>query len=102
MMTGNQKGYEDINSQRKVETNYKFTWSEGMVDDIEKKIHEFGGEEDIEEEDESGEMSESEPILDIFEGGDERTRPSAHESRISTGGEQSSDESGDISKRDEL
>lgn len=102
MMTGNQKGYEDINSQRKVETNYKFNWSEEMVDDIEKKIHEYGGEEDIEEKDESAEMTESEPILDIFEGGDERTRPSAHESRISTG-EQSSDESGDdISKREEL
>ena len=102
MMTGNQKGYEDINSQRKVETNYKFNWSEEMVDDIEKKIHEYGGEEDLEEEDESAEMTESEPILDIFEGGDERTRPSAHESRISTG-EQSSDESGDdISKREEL
>eukprot|EP00092_Neocalanus_flemingeri_P062552 GFUD01075481.1.p1 GENE.GFUD01075481.1~~GFUD01075481.1.p1 ORF type:complete len:113 (-),score=48.41 GFUD01075481.1:142-480(-) len=47
MMTGNIQGYEDINSQRKVENNYKFSWSENLVDDIEKKIEGLGGEEYI-------------------------------------------------------
>jgi len=46
MMTGNIQGYEDINSQRKVENNYKFTWKEESMDDIEEKIKQLGGGDD--------------------------------------------------------
>ena len=41
MMTGNIQGYEDINSQRKFENNYKFNWDEDVIEDVEQKILEF-------------------------------------------------------------
>merc|ERR1712106_848073 len=43
MMTGNIQGYEDIDSQRKAESSYKFHWNENMIEDIESKISSLGG-----------------------------------------------------------
>ena len=85
MMTGNIQGYEDINSQRKVENNYKFSWNEDMAEDIEKRIDGFGEEDAVTEN-----QNEPEEIvlthdtigLDIYEGGDERKRPSSAATEI--------------------
>eukprot|EP00092_Neocalanus_flemingeri_P041159 GFUD01044817.1.p1 GENE.GFUD01044817.1~~GFUD01044817.1.p1 ORF type:complete len:956 (+),score=375.88 GFUD01044817.1:80-2947(+) len=87
MMTGNIQGYEDINSQRKVENNYKFSWSEDLVEDIEKKIEGLGGEEyishgerNIKHQNEPEEVALTDSgnnVIDIYEGGDQRSRPSS-------------------------
>lgn len=89
MMTGNMQGYEDINSQRKVENNYKFSWNEQMVDDIEKKIDGLGGElpestDVIQDQNEPEEivLTDGANILDIFDGGDQRERPSSASNRM--------------------
>eukprot|EP00092_Neocalanus_flemingeri_P041154 GFUD01044812.1.p1 GENE.GFUD01044812.1~~GFUD01044812.1.p1 ORF type:complete len:601 (+),score=262.34 GFUD01044812.1:1153-2955(+) len=86
MMTGNIQGYEDINSQRKVENNYKFSWREDLVEDIERKIEGLGGEEyvsdgehkveQLHEPDEDA-LTDSGNVIDIYEGGDQRSRPSS-------------------------
>jgi len=86
MMTGNVQGYEDINTQRKVENNYRFSWSEDMVEDIEKKIEGMGGEDseaegkhEIEHVNEPEEvvLTDTDNVLDIYEGGDQRSRQSS-------------------------
>ena len=85
MMTGNIQGYEDINSQRKVENNYKFNWNEDMVDDMEKKIHGFGEEDAVTENQNEPEeivLTDDTIVLDIYEGGDERQRPSSAATEI--------------------
>jgi len=110
MMTGNIQGYEDINSQRKVENNYKFSWNENMVEDIENKIDGFDGLErdtaevydnDIEQEEVL--LTDDQSPLDIYEGGDERGRPSSFTTEISEneGYEQSTEEE-EGQDRDEL
>merc|ERR1719427_1707131 len=38
MMTGNVEGYEDIESVRRDEENYGFSWSEEVLEEIERKI----------------------------------------------------------------
>merc|ERR1719244_1189518 len=88
MMTGNMQGYEDINSQRKVENNYKFSWNEQMVDDIEKKIDGLGGEPteaDVTQDQNEPEeivLTDGANVLDIFDGGDQRERPSSASNRM--------------------
>jgi len=110
MMTGNIQGYEDINSQRKVENNYKFSWNENMVEDIENKIDGFDGlerdtaevnENDIEQEEVV--LIDDPSPLDIYEGGDERRRPSSFTTEISEneGYKQTTEEEED-QERDEL
>merc|ERR1712106_487741 len=110
MMTGNIQGYEDIDSQRKVENNYKFSWNEGMVEDIEKKIDEFT-EEDSETVKVDENKIEPEEIVttydpspfDIFEGGDERQRPSSFTTEINKSEEEEMSAEEEIDQeRDEL
>ena len=87
MMTGNIQGYEDINSQRKIENNYKFTWNENIVEDIEKKIDNFG--DNIDQIDnnrvDNSELfnaKDSELYDDsLYHGGDQRQRPSSMHSK---------------------
>merc|ERR1712226_52487 len=43
MMTGNIQGYEDIDSQRKAENSYKFSWNENMIEELDSKIASLGG-----------------------------------------------------------
>jgi len=74
MMTGNMQGYEDINSQRKVENNYKFTWKEDMVEDIEKKIDSL---QEGQQEPEEVVLKDNTIPFDFYEGGDQRQRPSS-------------------------
>ena len=99
MMTGNIQGYEDINSQRKFENNYKFSWEDSVgtkIDDVESKILQYSKAE--------VEISESEPLVDreeggessdgdedvgeggddddFYHGGDRRQRPSSLDSKI--------------------
>ena len=87
MMTGNIQGYEDINSQRKIENNYKFTWNENIVEDIEKKIDNYG--DNIDQIDnnrvDNSELfnaKDSELYDDsLYHGGDQRQRPSSMHSK---------------------
>lgn len=44
MMTGNVQGYEDINSQRKAESSYKFSWDDRLVGEMEQEIEGLGEE----------------------------------------------------------
>ena len=93
MMTGNMQGYEDINNQRLLENNYKFSWSEEMMEDLEQKITDLGGEEPDQSEDSEDNSVEFEERLislvpeqlDIYEGGDVRQRPSSLHSKTSEG-----------------
>lgn len=70
MMTGNVQGYQDIDSQRKSESSYKFTWEEEDVGEIEQKIESLatkdsdGLDEKISEE--SGDNSEGSEIFSNF------------------------------------
>merc|ERR1712059_114352 len=50
MMTGNVQGYEDINSQRKAESSYKFSWDDSLVEEMEQEIEGLGkeGEKELE------------------------------------------------------
>merc|ERR1712048_996939 len=81
MMTGNIQGYEDINKQRALENNYQFNWNQDLIQDVEKKINDLGGEETAEYEgntvEEEVEVVEVEKllsvvpeVLDIYQGGD--------------------------------
>ena len=114
MMTGNIQGYEDINKQRALENNYQFNWNQDLIQDVEKKINDLGGEETAEYEGNTvvGVVEEMEPVevekllsmepqevLDIYQGGDERQRPSSLHSNT---GEADSDQSQDSSDKDEL
>ena len=90
MMTGNVQGYEDINTQRKVENNYKFSWSEDLVDDIENKIEGLGGEDHVvdggkeiknENEPEEIVLTNAWSYMDIYEGGDQKHRTSSVETQ---------------------
>ena len=107
MMTGNIQGYEDINKQRALESNYQFSWNQDLIQDVEKKINDLGGEE-AEQEDEVMEVEELlsvvPAVLDIYEGGDERQRPSSLHSNINTGQEteDEGDHGQDSSDKDEL
>ena len=87
------KGYEDIDSQRKAESSYKFHWDENMIEDIESKISSLGGEPEellgdaIVVEDDA--IMPEEVVLsdqDEFDGlvgvEDERERPSSKSSKI--------------------
>ena len=98
MMTGNIQGYEDINKQRALESNYQFSWNQGLIQDVEKKINDLGGEE-AEQVDEVMEVEELlsvvPAVLDIYEGGDQRQRPSSLHSNINTGQEAEGDGDGD-------
>merc|ERR1719430_2709923 len=93
MMTGNIQGYEDIDSQRKAESSYKFHWDENMIEEIESKISSLGGEPEkllgdaIVVEDDA--IMPEEVVLsdqDEFDGlvgvEDERKRPSSKSSKI--------------------
>jgi len=86
MMTGNMQGYEDINNQRKVENNYKFTWKEDMVEDIEKKIDSLGRDanrlQEGQQEPEELVLTDNTIPFDFYEGGDERHRPSSFSTRM--------------------
>merc|ERR1719469_489987 len=44
LLTGNQAGYDDIDSQRKAEKNYKFTWDESILDTVTEKVEETADE----------------------------------------------------------
>jgi len=120
MMTGNMQGYEDINSQRKVENNYKFSWKEDMVDEIERKIDSLGvtesdtleeiqqGQEEglaeqISSEEVKQEHIEPEEVIltdnpfpfDFYDGGDQRQRPSSSSSEIEDSINSDEDEEGE-------
>merc|ERR1712037_860223 len=94
MMTGNIQGYEDIDSQRKAESSYKFHWNENMIEDIESKISSLGGEPEVEVEGdaivvEDGAVLPEEVTLseeDNFDGllgvQEERERPPSKNSKI--------------------
>merc|ERR1719234_2223124 len=96
MMTGNIQGYEDIDSQRKAESSYKFHWDENMIEDIESRISSLGGElagdaivvEDNsimpEEVTLSDQVDEFDGLLGVEE---ERERPSSKSSKIDDGSE---------------
>jgi len=100
MMTGNIQGYEDIDSQRKAESSYKFHWDENMIEDIESKISSLGGEltEEIAGDaivvEDSGIMPEEVTLSDQdeFDGllgvEEERERPSSKSSKIDDASEQ--------------
>jgi len=90
MMTGNIQGYDDINNQRLLENNYKFSWNEDLMEDVEKKITDLGGEETAHSEGNDRGVEEKllsmvPEGLDIYQGGDERQRPSSLHSRTSDG-----------------
>jgi len=78
MMTGNIQGYEDITSQRQIESNYKFSWDESSIDDIEKKISEF----ESGTNNENLETNDNQVLDDLYHGGDQRQRPSSLHSKI--------------------
>ena len=110
IMTGNIQGYEDINKQRALESNYQFTWNQNLIEDVEKKINDLGGAEADQVEDgtvvEETEVLEVEEllsvvpeVLDIYQGGDERQRPSSKHSKTA---EADGDQSQDSSDKDEL
>merc|ERR1719341_3010755 len=95
MMTGNIQGYEDIDSQRKAESSYKFHWNENMIEDIESKISSLGGEPEVEVEGDAIVVEEDWAVLpeeatlseeDNFDGllgvQEERERPSSKNSKI--------------------
>ena len=109
-MTGNIQGYEDINKQRALENNYQFSWNQNLIQDVEKKITDLEGEEAGQVEDrpvmEEVEVLEVEElvgvvpeVLDIYQGGDERQRPSSKHSKTT---ETDGDQSQDSSDKDEL
>merc|ERR1712150_355986 len=104
IMTGNIQGYEDINKQRALESNYQFTWNQNLIEDVEKKINDLGGAEADQVEDgtvvEVEELLSVVPeVLDIYQGGDERQRPSSKHSKTA---EADGDQSQDSSDKDEL
>ena len=106
MMTGNIQGYEDINSQRKFENNYKFSWDEDVIEDVEQKILEFSEPETsatepnvIKEVFEGAEES-VDNVDDIYHGGDRRGRPSSLHSK--TESEHSESDNQGSEGRDEL
>ena len=78
MMTGNIQGYEDITSQRQIESNYKFSWDESSIDDIEKKISEI----ESGTNNENLEINDNQVLDDLYHGGDQRQRPSSLHSKI--------------------
>ena len=106
MMTGNIQGYEDINSQRKFESNYKFKWDEDVIEDVEQKILEFSEAETPATEPEvASEVVEegaqsADNVDDIYHGGDRRERPSSLHSKIES--EQSESDNQRSEGRDEL
>ena len=116
MMTGNLQGYDDINNQRLLENNYKFNWNPELMQDLEKKIADLSEDEpdqsDVEDVDNRESVVVEEKLvsmipedLDIYEGGDERTRPSSLHSKTGDGDsitEHNDDESADGTNRDEL
>ena len=108
MMTGNIQGYEDINSQRKFENNYKFNWDEDVIEDVEQKILEFSEAETLAkvpdvvvESEVFGEGVQSvDNVDDIYHGGDSRERPSSLHSKIDS--EHSESDNQKSEGRDEL
>ena len=116
MMTGNLQGYDDINNQRLLENNYKFNWNPELMQDLEKKIADLSEDEpdqsDVEDVDNRESVVVEEKLvsmipedLDIYEGGDVRTRPSSLHSKTGDGDsitEHTDDESADGTNRDEL
>lgn len=89
MMTGNIQGYEDIDSQRKAENSYKFTWNENMIEELESKIASFGGDiEDAVISEDTGDGPEEitladDEVPDLIGVDDQRQRPSSKDSRMS-------------------
>ena len=106
MMTGNIQGYEDINSQRKFENNYKFNWDEDVIEDVEQKILEFSESEtlakvpDVESEVFGEGVKSVDTVDDIYHGGDSRERPSSLHSK--TDSEHSESDNQKSEGRDEL
>ena len=106
MMTGNIQGYEDINSQRKFENNYKFNWDEDVIEDVEQKILEFSEAEtlatvpDVESEVFGEGVQSVDTVDDIYHGGDSRERPSSLHSKIDS--EHSESDNQKSEGRDEL
>jgi len=88
MMTGNIQGYEDIDSQRKAENSYKFTWNENMIEELESKIASFGGDiEDAVISKDTGNGPEEitladDQVPDLIGVDDQRQRPSSKDSKI--------------------
>jgi len=88
MMTGNIQGYEDIDSQRKAENSYKFTWNENMIEELESKIASFGGDiEDAVISEDTGDGPEEitladDQVPDLIGVDDQRQRPSSKDSKI--------------------
>ena len=109
MMTGNIQGYEDINSQRKFENNYKFSWDEDVIEDVEQKILQFSETEtsatepDVDSKAYEDEMEKQifDSVDDIYHGGDVRERPSSLHSKIDSS-EQSESDNQNSEGRDEL
>ena len=114
MMTGNVQGYEDINKQRALESNYQFSWNQNLIQDVEKTINDLGGEEadQVEDKDSTSTVMEEvevleveellgvvPEVLDIYQGGDERQRPSSAHSKTE---EADGDQSQESSDKDEL
>lgn len=89
MMTGNIQGYEDIDSQRKAENSYKFTWNENMIEELESKIASFGGDiEDAVISEDTGDGPEEitladDEVPDLIGVDDQRQRPSSKDSKMS-------------------
>merc|ERR1719469_1535231 len=54
LLTGNQAGYDDIDSQRKAEKNYKFSWDESILDTVTEKVEETADEIHVSPEDIDG------------------------------------------------
>merc|ERR1712192_294039 len=87
MTTGNIQGYEDIDSQRKAESSYKFHWDENMIEDIESKISSLVEDNAIMPEEVT--LPDQEDEFDGLLGvGEERERPSSKSSKIDDASEQ--------------
>lgn len=102
MMTGNIQGYDDITNQRLSENNYKFSWNQEMMEDLDKTITDLNGEEPDQDQDTEGKVVEKlvslvPETLDIYDGGDERRRPSSMYSKIVDTDITSEDDTGDKS-----
>ena len=111
MMTGNIQGYDDINNQMLLENNYKFNWNQELMEDLDKTISDLGGEEPDQGQDPGGAVEEKfvslvPETLDIYDGGDERRRPSSRHSKIGDTDDRSEDYTEDTSEdrnsKDEL
>lgn len=106
MMTGNIQGYEDIDSQRKAESSYKFNWNEDMMEDLDKRIALLGGDaDDAVVVEDTGDMPEEikltdDEVPDFMNVDDQRQRPSSEHSKIDSASEVLAQDASEV--KDEL